>query len=48
MSQELSDKEISNAFFDKLKITYEEERSIKENSHNVNNDIKTVISGSID
>ena len=47
MSQELSDKEISNAFFDKLKITYEEERSIKENSHNVNNDIKTVISDSI-
>ena len=48
MSQELSDKEISNAFFDKLKITYEEERSSKENSHNVNNDIKTVISDSID
>ena len=47
MSQELSDKGISNAF-DKLKITHEEESSIKENSHNVNSDIKTVISDSID
>ena len=47
MSQELSDKEISNAF-DKLKITPKRESSIKENSDNVDNGIKSMILGSID
>ena len=47
MSQELSDKEISNAF-DKLKITSETEGSIKENSDNLGNGIKTMILDSID
>ena len=47
MSQELSGKEISNAF-DKLKITPEKESSIKESSNNLGNGIKTMILGSID
>ena len=47
MSQELSVKEIRNAF-DKLKITPEKESSIKENSDNLGNGIKTMILGSID
>ena len=42
MSQELSDKEINNAF-DKLNITPETESSIKENSDNLDNGIKTMI-----
>ena len=46
MSQELSDKEISNAF-DKLKRP-ETERSIKENNGNLDNGIKTMILDSID
>ena len=47
MSQELSDKEISIAF-DKLKITPESESSIKENSNNIDNGIKTMILNRID
>ena len=47
MSQELSDKEISNAF-DKLKITHEADSSIKENSHIIDNGIKTMILVSMD
>ena len=47
MSQELSDKEISNAF-DKLKITPETACSIKVNSNNLENGIKTMILDSID
>ena len=47
MSQELSDEEISNAF-DKLKITLETESSIKENSNDLDNGIKTMILDSID
>ena len=47
MSQELSVKEIRNAF-DKLKITPETESSIKENSDNLGNGIKTMIMDSID
>ena len=47
MSQELSDKEINNAF-DKLNITPKTEISIKENSDNLDNDIKTMILDSID
>ena len=47
MSQELSDKKISNAF-DKLKITPETESSIKGNSDSLDNGIKTMILGSID
>ena len=47
MSQELSDKEISNAF-DNLKITLETESSIKENSNDLDNGIKTMILDSID
>ena len=46
MSQELSDKEISNAF-GKLKITPETKSSIKENSDNLDNGIKTMILNSI-
>ena len=40
MSQELSDKKISNVF-DELKGTPETESSIKENSDNLDNAIKT-------
>ena len=47
MSQDLPDKEIKNAF-DKLKITPEMKSSIKENSHNLGNGIKTMILDSID
>ena len=47
MSQELSDKEIKNAF-DKSKVTPETESSIKENSDNLDNGIKTMILDSID
>ena len=47
MSQELSDKEISNTF-EKLKVTPEMESSIKENSDNLVNGIKTMIFDSID
>ena len=47
MSQELSDKEISIAL-DKLKITPESESSIKENSNNIDNGIKTMILNRID
>ena len=46
MSQELSEKEISNAF-EKLKVTPETESSIKENSDNLDNGIKTMILDSI-
>ena len=46
MSQELSDKEISNAF-DKLKIIPETESSSKENSGNLDNGIKTMVLDSI-
>ena len=46
MSQELSDKEISNAF-DKLKIISETESSSKENSGNLDNGIKTMVLDSI-
>ena len=47
MSQELSDKEIKNAF-DKSKVIPETESSIKENSDNLDNGIKTMILDSID
>ena len=47
MFQELSDKEISIAF-DKLKKTPKSESSIKENSNNVDNGIKTMILDGID
>ena len=47
MSQEPSDKKIRNAF-DKLKVTLETESSIKENSDNLDNGIKTMILDSID
>ena len=47
MSQDLPDKEIKNAF-DKLKMTPETESSIKENSHNLGDGIKTMILDSID
>ena len=47
MSQKLSDEEISNTF-DKSKKTPETERSIKENSNNVDNGIKTMILDRID
>ena len=47
MSQELSDKEIKNAF-DKSKVTPETESSIKENSDNLDNGIKTMILDSIE
>ena len=47
MSPELSDKKIIIAF-DKLKITPESERSIKENSNNIDNGIKTIILDRID
>ena len=47
MSQKLSDEEISNTF-DKSKKTPETERSIKENSNNVDNGIKTMILDGID
>ena len=47
MFQELSDKEISIAF-DKLKKTPKSESSIKENSNNVDNGIKTMILDRID
>ena len=46
MSQEVSEKEIKNAF-DKSKITPETERSIKENSDNLDDGIKTMILDSI-
>ena len=47
MSQKLSDEEISNTF-DKSKKTPETEHSIKENSNNVDNGIKTMILDGID
>ena len=47
MSQERSDKKISNGF-DKLKMTPEMECSIKVNSDNLDNGIKTMILNSID
>ena len=47
MSQEQSDKEISIAF-DKLKIAPETKGSIKENSNNLDNGIKSMILDSID
>ena len=47
MSQELPDKEISNAL-EKLKITPETESSIKENSDNLDNALKTMILDNID
>ena len=47
MSQERSDKKISNGF-DKLKMTPEMECSIKVNSDNLDNGIKTMILDSID
>ena len=46
MSQEISDRKISKAF-DKLKVTPEMESSIKENSDNLDNGIKTMILESI-
>ena len=47
MSQELSNKEISNAL-EKLKITPKTESSIKENSDNLDNALKTMILDTID
>ena len=47
MSQELSDKEINNAF-KKLKITPETESFITENTDNLDNALKTITLGSID
>ena len=47
MSQELSYKKIKNTF-DKSKITPETESSIKENSGNLGNGIKTRILDSVD
>ena len=46
MSQDLSDKEISIAF-DKLKVTPETDGSIKENSNNLDNGIKSMTLDSI-
>ena len=46
MSHEVPEKEIKNAF-DKSKITPETERSIKENSDNLDDGIKTMILDSI-
>ena len=46
MSQEVSEKEIKSAF-DKSKITPETEGSIKENSDNLDDGIKTMILDSI-
>ena len=47
MSQELSEKEISNAF-EKLKITPDRESSSIENSDNLDNALKTMIVDNID
>ena len=47
MSQELSNKEISNAL-EKLKIPPKTESSIKENSDNLDNALKTMILDTID